>query len=411
MRRVWPLTVRGTGALAIAVACFVAANQLGLVELVWFGVLLLALVIGCAVAVAGARGSAEVMRRIEPAVPDAGEDIRVTAVVTARSARPSAGGAWRDALPEGIGGAAAGVFPPTASGLGRGSREVEIGYDAVARRRGIHWIGPLEVRTCDPFGIARRRTAVGEPTRLVVTPAVVELLSLAGVSGRGEGALERPVNRLGQGADDVIARPWAPGDSMRRIHWRASAHRDELMVRQEEQESSPAATVVLDRALARFSDAALEGAGADAAFEAAISLCASALARLSSDGYAVALIEPDGGALCEPIEPHDAAGLEAAMLVLATVQARLDDRLPALAPLFAGSTTGPLVLITGRLEVVDTTPLATVGHRSSCAVLLAADPAPDAFAAAGAWAAARFDADIAGAWRSAVAERATHAPA
>ena len=56
---------------------------------------------------------------------------------------------------------------------------------------------------------------------------------------------------------------------MRRIHWRATAHRDELMVRQEEQESTPEATVVLDRGVLRWSPEALRAPGADAGFEAA----------------------------------------------------------------------------------------------------------------------------------------------
>jgi len=42
MRRLWPLTARGTGAVALAVACFVIANEVGIVELMYFGILLVA---------------------------------------------------------------------------------------------------------------------------------------------------------------------------------------------------------------------------------------------------------------------------------------------------------------------------------------------------------------------------------
>ena len=33
MRRLWPLTVRGTGALILAITCFVMANEFGITEL------------------------------------------------------------------------------------------------------------------------------------------------------------------------------------------------------------------------------------------------------------------------------------------------------------------------------------------------------------------------------------------
>ena len=45
VRRLWPFTVRGTGALILAVGCLIAANELGLVELLYFGVLLIAVLV------------------------------------------------------------------------------------------------------------------------------------------------------------------------------------------------------------------------------------------------------------------------------------------------------------------------------------------------------------------------------
>lgn len=49
MRRLWPLTVRGTGALILAITCFVMANEFGITELMYFGFLLIA-VTGAAIA-------------------------------------------------------------------------------------------------------------------------------------------------------------------------------------------------------------------------------------------------------------------------------------------------------------------------------------------------------------------------
>ena len=39
---------------------------------------------------------------------------------------------------------------------------------------------------------------------------------------------------------------YLPGDAMKRLHWKATAHRGQLMVRQEEQQINPRAGVFLD---------------------------------------------------------------------------------------------------------------------------------------------------------------------
>ncbi|QTV80052.1 DUF58 domain-containing protein [Microbacterium sp. NIBRBAC000506063] len=81
---------------------------------------------------------------------------------------------------------------------------------------------------------------------------------------------------------------------MRRIHWRATAHRGDLMVRQEEEEASPDALVVLDLSPARWEHA---GEGPDPRFELAVSACASAAIQLAADGYAVDVLDASGAQL------------------------------------------------------------------------------------------------------------------
>src|SRR5690606_29362500 len=137
-------------------------------------------------------------------------------------------------------------------------------------------------------------------------PAVTALEPLPIRSGTAGGSARSRSSRQGPGSDDVIARHYAPGDSMRRIHWRATAHRGDLMVRQEEEEPSPDALVVLDRAADRW---AASGDEPDPAFEAAVSLCASAALRLVQDGCAVDVVDTAGtplGALRGGEEERDA---------------------------------------------------------------------------------------------------------
>ena len=405
MGRVWPLTLRGTGALVLAFACFIAANEVGVVELVYFGVLLLAVLAAAFASLYLMRRTETVTRMLYPDVPAVGGDAQVTVRVDVRTALPTAPGSWRDILPKGIGGTARGAFPAIGSGLRGGDRAVEVSYDLETVRRGIHWIGPLQVTSTDPFGLARRSSTMGERTRVVVAPAIVDLPSLAEYAGETGGTLHTTTTQLGQGTDNLIARPYASGDSMRRIHWRATAHRDELMVRQEEQESTPEATVVFDRGIPRWSAPAADQPGRDDNFEAGLSACVSAVARLVHDGYTVSLLDSDGTPLWDPIEGGDTTTVEALTTQFATLTARRGESLAHVSGLFGGTQTGPVVLIVGRLEAEDAAALAVIPHHCALPILLAVAPVADALerATASGWHAVAVapHADLAMAWASA----------
>lgn len=402
MRRIWPFTVRGTGALVLALACFIAANEIGVVELLYFGMLLLAALGTSVVSLHLTRRSERVERTLSPEVASVGDDSRVSIRVTVRSAVSTPPGTWDDALPKALRGTAHGDFPALRSGLRRSDQSVDMTYTITGERRGVHALGPLTVRTTDPFGLARRQRLLGSTTRIAVAPAVVELPALAEFAGEAGGALQTVNTQLGQGADNLIARPYASGDSMRRIHWRATAHRDELMVRQEEQESTPEATVILDRGVLRFSPDALHSPGADPAFEAAVSACVSVVARLVKDGYAVEVIDTDGAVLGDRIDGGESAEVEELVHRFATLVARRDDFLTRLPQLFAGVTTGPVILIVGRFDPQDADAIAAAAHHSTLPVLFAVAPVTDALERAESvgWRAGEIgiDSDLATAW-------------
>ncbi|MCC2031045.1 DUF58 domain-containing protein [Microbacterium allomyrinae] len=411
MRRVWPLTVRGTGALVLAIACFVVANEAGIVELMYFGFLLLAVIAASVGCLYVGRRRDVVTRSLVPDVASVGRETHVSVRVGVRTVIPTPPGTWRDTLPKGLRGKATGAFPALGSGLRGSERSVDLVYTVTGVRRGVHPLGPLTVRSTDPFGIARRTLVFGERTPVTVAPAVVDLSPLVDYAGATGGTLHTTTNQLGQGADNLVARPYAPGDSMRRIHWRATAHRDTLMVRQEEQESTPEATVVLDRGALRWSIDALHAPGADPGFEAGVSACVSAVARLVHDGYAVEVLDSDGTVLVERIEGGDMTEVEAMLAHFATVTARRDDHLPGLPRLFAGVSTGPIVLVVGRFDPPDADIVGPVAHHSTLPLILAVGPVGDAFerAADHGWHVAVIDpdGDLAISWANAVG-RGTH---
>jgi len=378
MRQAWPLTARGTAAAILALACFVAAAQLGSVQLLGFGVFLVALVAVSLVTLHITRRDVELSRSASPPAVPVGATTRVVVHVSVRTALPTTPGTWEDRVPEGLEGRSAGRFPALGSGLRGGDRAVDLVYDLEGGRRGVHWVGPLELTIRDPFGIARRSAEIGDTSRIMVTPECIDLPPLTAYAGASGGMLHATTTRLGQGADNLVARPYEPGDSMRRIHWRATAHRDALMVRQEEQESTPEATVILDCATTRWQPDAATRTGADPRFEAAVSACVSAVNALARDGYAVQVLDTDGNALSETVPGGDHSAVAVLLGRLATITAHGSADFGSLARMWSATTTGPLVLVTGSFRPADAEALATLPSHSAHPVLMAAEPLEDA---------------------------------
>lgn len=371
MKERWPLTLRGTGAVALGVVALIVAERAAIPELLYFGVLLLALVLFAAASALLVRASGEVVRTVSPEVPEVGGLAEVQLAVRVNSALPTLPGRWSDALPSGLEGRAEGGFPAAASTLRRSGAPVHLRYEVRGAVRGTYELGPVRVTTTDPFGLVRRRFRVGRASALTVAPTVVELGPLPATPGEAGGTRQSAALQLGQGADNLVARPYAPGDSMRRIHWRATAHRDTLMVRQEEQESSPAATVVFDRALSRWSPTAAETIGGDRAFETAVSVCVSAVSRLVHEGYTVEVVHSDGELLAEPVAGGEDAEARALAASFATLRARIDVPSHRIVPASVAAMLGPVVVVTGRLTPDDLPPLRAAAQRSALPVLIA----------------------------------------
>jgi len=404
--KLWPLTPRGTGAVLLGLLCFVLAHEFKITELIYISILLLTLVAAGLATLYLVRRTERVSRSFAPDVAAVGRELDVRLQVEIRSPLPAPQGGWVDRLPSGLTGAGAGVFPATGSGMIGGRTGVELEYRVRADRRGIRSVGPLLLTSTDPFGLARRTHTIGTPVPLTIAPAIVELSALTDLPGEAGGSMHTTTHRLGQGADNLIPRHYVSGDSMRRIHWRASAHRDELMVRQEEQETTPEATVLLDRSVRRWDAGAAQAPGADPGFEAGVTACISAVARLVHEGYLVSVRGVNGAELGDPVDNRDATGIERLAIALAPLTSRGGAPLDGVVRLFAGTMTGPLIVVTGALDETDAASLAPLTHHSTLPVLLAVAPRGRALerAAEAGWRVAAIgpDADLARAWGSAV---------
>ncbi|MCW2823969.1 MAG: hypothetical protein JWQ91_886 [Aeromicrobium sp.] len=318
------LTRRGIGFVVAAVVSFVLAPALSLPALLSVTGLLLGLVVLSSVFVFVGHSRVRIERSFTPQVLPPGALTRATVRVTNLSSLPCLEAHWEDRLPHGVTGDAAGMLPALGGSHSSSSR-VSFTYALQGLRRGRYDIGPLQVNVHDPFGLVFRRHSFGDQEPLTVLPRRVDLPPIAPRGATDDGATRPAPHSVGVGDDDIIARSYLPGDALKRIHWKATAHRSELMVRQEEQQTTPRAAVVLD------CDPATQGTARDRGgrweystpFEWCVVAAASIAAHLVKAGYVVAVQSSGRGVDRLVAEGQDT--LEDALVDLAVVEAEDTD--------------------------------------------------------------------------------------
>lgn len=114
------------------------------------------------------------------------------------------------------------------------------------RRRGLYAVGPVEVKTGDPFGLFHHVRRFGRAQNVLVYPRAVELpsFSVPVASLPGEGRFRRRTHYVTPNAAGV--RPYDYGDSYNRIHWKSTARTGELMVKIFELDPASDIWVILD---------------------------------------------------------------------------------------------------------------------------------------------------------------------
>jgi uncharacterized protein (DUF58 family) len=319
------VTRRGIGFLVAAVVTFVAAPVLSLPAMLYVTGLLLALVLLSAVFVFVGHSSVRIERSFSPQVVAPGTLTKATVRITNLSVLPCLEARWDDHLPHGITGDASGLLPPL-GGSRSGTARATFSYALQGLQRGRHAIGPLRVDVQDPFGLVYRRHSFGSAEPLTVLARRVELPPISPRGGSDEGATRPAPQNVGVGDDDIIARSYLPGDALKRIHWKATAHRAELMVRQEEQQVTPRAAVVLD------TEPGSQGTARDRkgqweyspALEWAVVATASITAHLVRAGYVVAL--QSSGTAVDRVVADGQDTLEDALVDLAVLEPEAADR-------------------------------------------------------------------------------------
>ena len=154
-----------------------------------------------------------------------------------------------------------------------------------AKRRGFFPAGSLDLSLGDPLGVFTGYLRLVSDRHLTVYPRALQL-------GRLPLALRQPYGHTRshkQAQEDLTSvaevRPWRIGDSPRRIHWKATAHKGELQVREYELAATTEIYLVLD-----LYRQAHHGEGPDASQERAVEVVASLAKTMLEQGLAVGLL-------------------------------------------------------------------------------------------------------------------------
>ncbi len=275
--------MRGSGLLIAAVVAFVLVPIVRRQEVAYLACFLLAVPVFSLLWVAFRPFALSVRRRFTPESGTVGETVEATIFVQNQGSFRTPATVWVDRASAPLSSSEPATLPPlpgTGSALIDDAPIERIRYRIDTSRRGAHEIGPFELSVTDPFGCATRKREFGGTDTLLVTPMVFELARIDLRLATGDGAEQVSRRLVGAGEQDVIARKYLPGDSMRRVHWPATAKHGELMVRQDDQRNDQDAVLLLDAASFQ------EGP----AFEWAVSAIASAALHLMNEGFGVRLV-------------------------------------------------------------------------------------------------------------------------
>lgn len=136
------------------------------------------------------------------------------------------------------------------------AREGRLELELPALPRGVHAVRRCLVSSSYPLGVMRARRVVPGPRELVVYPQPSALVT----ARSGSRALAELLGSNAAGAGDLqpsSLRDHRDGDELRSVHWRATARRGSLVVREWEGGGGEGLEVVLDR---RAEPEALEAA-------------------------------------------------------------------------------------------------------------------------------------------------------
>jgi uncharacterized protein (DUF58 family) len=116
----------------------------------------------------------------------------------------------------------------------RWTQRVRRRYVLLAKTRGIYSVGPAHVISGDPFSLFERGATFQKGDILIVYPTIKPIHEFGLDPKDPFGELRSPVRLFEDPSRVRGVRDYAHGDSLRTIHWKATARAGQLQVREEE---------------------------------------------------------------------------------------------------------------------------------------------------------------------------------
>ena len=310
-RRIARLTRRGWVLLVSGAVVVPSSYWLGRRELLYLGSFLAILPLLALAFVRLRRMRLSVQHSFSPAVVSVGHPTIVEVRVGNLSSSSTAEANWRDLWswhPYAAETARLPALLPRGHRLASRASSALMRYELIPPARGVFDVGPMLVDFSDPFALADGALVAGISEPLTVTPALVSLSDGIVPMSADEGPTRMLQRRALGGEDDLMTREYRRGDALRRVHWRASAHAGQLMVRQEEQRSHAEARILLDTRLSHYHDVAPSddtNAPLSEAFEWAVTFTASLGVHLARTGFLTQVIETAPSQLASLEHPEE----------------------------------------------------------------------------------------------------------
>jgi uncharacterized protein (DUF58 family) len=151
--------------------------------------------------------------------------------------------------------------------------------------RGRYPFGDAVLVLEDPFGLERRDVALPASGALLVYPRLTALDSLFSETGAHAQDGRRLLLRRPTGFDLHSVRDYEQGESLRKVHWRSTARRGKLMVKDLEDAPRDETAVLLDA-----SAGVVAGAPPDSSFDMQVRAAGSILAAHAQRGRRAVLV-------------------------------------------------------------------------------------------------------------------------
>lgn len=153
-----------------------------------------------------------------------------------------------------------------------------------ALRRGLYSLGPMTVRTGDPFGIFVAEFAFDQASTVVVYPPISVMPDFRIPTGSFFGSSRSNIRSPQVTTDASSVRQFVPGDEMKRIHWLSTARNRTLMVKEFDVEPAASVWVVLD-----MQRSVQCGSGDESTEEYAVKIASALAYQQVRDGKSVGL--------------------------------------------------------------------------------------------------------------------------